>query len=235
MKYTPYSHSRIETFFSCPLKFKLTYLEKIRPNVETSPALLKGSYFHHLVEQYSEEKKPNPDFDIPEDLKNETEKLFEKSLEGVVGKYLKGDEFVTVGTEVAFGLDGKFIPCNYYSKKVLLRGFIDKIVKKGNDYYILDWKTNAKKPDYQQQKYNQLELYALWMFRMFPEIEKLFVSYVYPVANDENVLEISRARMRQLAENLSKKIREIETCDNFIKKESPLCDWCDFRKAGFCC
>jgi ATP-dependent helicase/DNAse subunit B len=233
MKYAPFSHSKLETFYSCPFKFKLTYIDKIRPKVETSIALLRGSYFHHLTEQYSVEQKPNPDYKIPDDLRKDIEDLFERSLGGLVGKYLNSDEFVTVGTEVAFGLDEKFNPCNYYSKSAVFRGFIDKILKKDGEFWVVDWKTGKYK-DLQYQSFEQVKLYAIWLFRMYPEVNRIHCTYVYPESDNENEICFERSGLSEMAKGLAEKVRGVETSEEFPKCESRLCEYCDFRKAEIC-
>ena len=50
MKYNPYSVSRMGTFSTCPKKFKLQYIEKIKVESEPKLALYRGSFAHEILE-----------------------------------------------------------------------------------------------------------------------------------------------------------------------------------------
>ena len=45
-----YSHSRLSTFEQCPFKFKLRYIDKIVPEIETSIEAHLGSVCHNTLE-----------------------------------------------------------------------------------------------------------------------------------------------------------------------------------------
>jgi putative RecB family exonuclease len=47
---TIYSHSRLETFKICPLKYKFSYIDKIKREEEGIEAFL-GSRFHEVMER----------------------------------------------------------------------------------------------------------------------------------------------------------------------------------------
>ena len=47
---TIYSHSRLETFKNCPLKYKFNYIDKIKREEEGIEAFL-GSRFHEVMEK----------------------------------------------------------------------------------------------------------------------------------------------------------------------------------------
>ena len=47
---TIYSHSRLETFKNCPLKYKFNYIDKIKREEEGIEAFL-GSRFHGVMEK----------------------------------------------------------------------------------------------------------------------------------------------------------------------------------------
>ena len=48
---TIYSHSRLEAFKSCPLKYKFNYIDKIKREEEGIEAFL-GSRFHEVTGKY---------------------------------------------------------------------------------------------------------------------------------------------------------------------------------------
>ena len=62
-----YSHSRLEAFKSCPLKYKFNYIDKIKREEEGIEAFL-GSRFHKVMEK------------IYKDLKQGDGSLFDNTL-----------------------------------------------------------------------------------------------------------------------------------------------------------
>ncbi len=48
------SHSKVMSFDDCPFKYKLNYIDKIRPAI-TPPALLKGSAIHSIFDKVYDE------------------------------------------------------------------------------------------------------------------------------------------------------------------------------------
>lgn len=54
MLYNPYSVSRLNTHDSCPKKFKLFYIDKIKIKGEPILALEKGSFSHFILENLIE-------------------------------------------------------------------------------------------------------------------------------------------------------------------------------------
>jgi len=45
-----YSHSRLSTFEQCPLKFKLKYIDKLKPEIERSIEAHLGGVVHEVLE-----------------------------------------------------------------------------------------------------------------------------------------------------------------------------------------
>ena len=47
---TIYSHSRLSTFEQCPFKFKLKYIDKLKPDIEKTIESHLGSAVHETLE-----------------------------------------------------------------------------------------------------------------------------------------------------------------------------------------
>ena len=60
-----YSHSKINTFEQCPLKFKFRYIDKIVPEIEKSIESILGNAVHSTLEwlYYEVKKKRVPSVD----------------------------------------------------------------------------------------------------------------------------------------------------------------------------
>jgi ATP-dependent exoDNAse (exonuclease V) beta subunit len=236
MKFAPYSYSRIESF-NCPQKFKLSYIDKIKiPS--THDALEKGTRIHQILEFYDDYKKTNilPEFEYDliktDERKKEIEDIALNFMISELGlKYFEEQE--SIGDEIEFGLDKKLNPVPYNSPLAVMRGKIDKIIKSNNHYTIIDWKS-GKFPDERWHSNDQAMMYALWFFRKYKEVDEITATYVYVEHNKEHVYKFKREYIQNYATSYSKKITKIETCEDFYKNETKLCDYCDFRKSGYC-
>lgn len=136
LKYAPYSHSRLESFRTCPYKFKLSYIDKVKVPFVTNLALYRGSYMHECIE-FSDDR---PGFGTNEVFTPE-EKA--KALE-IVNTYRQS----TIGQfyynkhgahEEEFGLeiiDGKLVATPYNKKENWLRGKIDYSYWDNNEQII---------------------------------------------------------------------------------------------------
>lgn len=233
MKYNPYSFSKISTF-SCPMKFKLNYIDKIR--VKTSNiALEKGSYIHQMLEDYSKSvEDSNFEFRLstPEQIR-EYQEIFQNFVDSPEGhKYLDPEPF---GVELEFALkieDKKLVPTNYHNKQALIRGKIDHAIRPSvNRMILLDWKTGKVKdvPDVLQ-----VLVYAVWCFYNFPEVDVVDTAFVYVEHSQSKEYTFTRANLKKFEEKMLQKIIEIELAKEFPKRETALCNWCDYRKQGIC-
>lgn len=234
-KFAPYSYSRLSTFESCPLKFKFTYIDKLS-GTERNSVLDKGSYLHHCLELYP--NKPYTFFDIPEEKLRIYDSIIEEFLHCDLGKMIFfNDDSITIGKELDFALDSTLMPCEFNSEKALLRGSIDRLNYnvKDNILEVYDYKSGKyREPRF--QTFDQVMMYAIWIFRnpLFRTVEKVRTSYVYIEHKMENVLVMERQYIKHYLTNYINKIKGPESCSEFSKNETKLCDWCDFRKVGIC-
>ena len=88
-KYSPYSYSKMSTYSSCPLKFKFNYIDRLRIDKKVK-ALEKGSFFHHLCEQYVIGKGRDSKYIIDSDIEEETQKIFNDGInsDSYLNRYL---------------------------------------------------------------------------------------------------------------------------------------------------
>ena len=54
-----YSHSKLSTFEQCPLKYKLRYIDKIKPEIEKTIEAHLGSSVHDTLEWIYNSVKEN--------------------------------------------------------------------------------------------------------------------------------------------------------------------------------
>ena len=128
-----YSQNSINTYKSCPLKFKYKYIEKVNwkhddiESREYYESLKVGTEFHLLCERYFS--------NIPLGITVSTQPKFIKWIEKIKRlipiqqKYTYLPEY-----EVRYNLNGNIIQAKY-----------DLIVIKENEIEIWDWKTENQK------------------------------------------------------------------------------------------
>lgn len=231
MKYAPYSFSKINLWEQCPLKFKFNYIDKLgiyEPNL----AMERGSFIHTLLENDTKGKETSFKFQICTlEEQEECIDIFIAFKQSPLGQsYLE----VPAEAEVAFGMkleDGKLVVCSYYDKQALFRGKIDHSIIEGAKIQLIDWKT-GKVSGFPAPL--QLVMYAVWAFHMYPDINFIRTAFVYVEHGKEKVYKFSREHLSVLTKKVLEKIVNVEGETVFGKKESPLCNYCDFRKAGLC-
>lgn len=236
--YAPYSHSKMETWVSCPKKFEWNYIVRPPRTQIASPILEKGTLFHAVLEFDMVDNLEN--FDIPDNFSA----LTKKAAEDIIGqaldftenskiykwiKELKGEKI----PEQEMFLGAKLEPVKTLEDS-LIRGFIDLLIydEETNSCYIFDWKTGGKsKEDLKKwpKPKDQLELYAVWANQMFGAnyIETGFVyvehDHIAKYVFEENDIKV-------LIKKFKNKINNIEIDESFDKNLSQLCAWCDFRE-----
>jgi len=216
----------------------LRYIDEIKV-VSSNIALEKGTYIHLVLENYKYLKNTNfskyPEFNFELSNKDDIDnyhQIINNFINSKLGHYYLEDIEV-IGEELEFGLDLKLLPIDYDNPNTILRGKIDKIIKKNNEYIIVDWKT-GKVPDQLYHDNSQGILYALWFFRQFKDINEVKMSFVYIEHNQEYKHIFKREYLQNYAKMFSNKIIAIEKCENFTKNETKLCEYCDYRKQNFC-
>jgi len=237
MKFAPYSFSKINSFEMCPKKFEFNYIQKLRvwvPNLATE----RGSFIHLLLENDTKSKPTEFKFElIDEKIKQECISIYENFKNSKWGKFYFDPNFQTKA-EVEFGMKksgGELVPCYYHDKEALFRGKIDHFIKDGNTIYVADWKT-GKISSFPAPL--QLIMYAVWAFNKYQDVDVVDTAFVYVEhPNDEKCVKsykFKREFLPKLTKKVLEKIIDVETSKSFPKKESKLCDYCEYRKKGIC-
>ena len=221
----------------CPAKFDFNYIQKLRvwaPNMATE----RGSYVHTLLENDTKSKPTSFKFTLIDDAMEKECKDIYKNFKASDWGQFYFDEAFDAQAEVEFGMkkgDKGLEPCSYYNKEALFRGKIDHFINDGKMIYVADWKT-GKISDYPAPL--QLVMYAVWAFNEFPDINTVISAFVYVEhPDDENVVKeyvFEREHLPFLTKKVIEKIVNVETAKKFPKKETALCNYCEYRKKGIC-
>ncbi|MDI3474189.1 MAG: putative RecB family exonuclease [Candidatus Woesearchaeota archaeon] len=241
-----YSHSRILTFETCPLKYKYSYIDKLEAMLGNTIEAFLGSIVHRILEKLytdlSFQKIPTKN-ELIDEYNKEWEKRYDDSIVIVRKEYdpenyrKMGEEYLANYYEHYFPFnESKTIGCEMkvkieLSPKYILQGYIDRLAYKGDGIYeIHDYKTSGHLPSQEEiDNDRQLALYSIAVKRMFSDAKKIHLVWHYLAFDKELRTEKSDQDLEDLKKSIIEKIQEIEACQNFEPKESVLCNWCEYQ------
>lgn len=203
------SVSKIQCLESCPNKYKLTYIDKV--SQESCDAFEKGKTLHFILEHLEY-------FDI---IRNFFDSDIGKKFYDIIKD---GSKEKKIGLTIQ---NKSIVDCDFNDKNCLIRGVID-VVSSNN---IIDYKS-GKYVEYNNQKWLQLEFYALWLFST-SNYDEIHVHYVYIEHNKVNSKTFKRSEYNTLVKNVFSKINTVIKYERNPTTEhniSPLCDYCGVRK-----
>jgi RecB family exonuclease len=237
------SYSALDTFKTCPLKYKFQEIDKIKApkNIES----VFGGTVHSTL-KYMFEKSPlfpTPDqvIDFFRNLwdKNKTllsnppEQLdsFYKDGISMLEKFYKHNQpwnFNVVELESRFAVD---------LENHTLAGIIDRIDKNDETYEIIDYKTAKKMPGKDiVDRDLQISIYHLGLTKRWPHLDPAKIKLSFYFLKHGEKISTSRT-MEQLGKTEKLILKTIEEIDEKIKDNynfpplpSGLCDWCGYRQ-----
>jgi len=241
-----YSHSRIETFKQCPLKFKYRYLDKIIPEVETIESFL-GSRVHEALEWLYKQVKMEKLPDLKELLdifKKNWEKNFNVNIKFI--KEFEDKDYFNTGTKFLTNYYERYKPFKENTiatekqifinldkyEKYQMQGFIDRLVydETKKTYEIHDYKTSGYlKTNDELEEDKQLALYSLAIREMYQDADKICLIWHFLAFDKEFCLEVDEKILKKVKEETLNTIKKIENTDKFDAKASKLCDWCEYK------
>lgn len=242
---TCYSHSRISTFEQCKYKYKLNYIDKVKVDVPTTVEAFMGDLVHRTLEKlYTELKfeKINTKEELitffnefwekewtdeiliakKELIADNYRKMGEKFIGTYYDHYHPFDQMTVLGleTEERMNLpDG-----NHYHVK------IDKLACIGDTYYVCDYKTNSRMKDQGDADGDrQLAMYSIWVKDKFKDAKKVVLLWHMLAFDKEVTSERTDKQLQKLTEEVTERIKEIESCTAWPTNVTALCDYCKFK------
>lgn len=230
----PYSISKMGTYYQCPMKFKLQYIDKIRVPFTSNVALLKGSHIHKILEHNFDYNTPFKTNEIYTESHVQTTKeivqRYENSDLGILTKKLiqKG----TLEENFAFDLDGNLV--NYRSRNAFFRGSADLYGVHGKQGFIIDYKSGKDKSNVEDFGTDQAKMYALYLFLKFPDIDSVKSTFFFIEHNTKKTYEYTKDKVSEYMQYFKDKTLIIENDKTYRKQESALCEYCDFYHHKHC-
>ena len=236
------SFSALESFKTCPLRYKFSQIDKIR-SLKKSPEAVFGSLIHSTLQfihsgsfilptqkdalnQFSQNWNP----DVFENEFQERS-AFAQGIKIIQNYYKYNDpqKINIVDLESRFSVDLK-----HQGEVHLISGIIDRIDKTDDGYEIIDYKTANKLPSQAHIEDNlQLLIYLLAFIKRYPDLaknpEKIKLSLYFLKHNTKLSTTKNLAQLEQEKEKIFKLFDEIKK-SAFQATTSPLCDWCDYQE-----
>ena len=246
-----YSHSRLETYSTCPQQYKLHYIDRVEIEEFEGIEAFMGGRVHETLEKLYKDVRmtrlPSED-----EVLAYYDKVWEENWhEGVtiVRTDYTPENYKEVGRRAVAQYYGQHHPFN--ASKIIgiehliffplddkqtywIRGVIDRLAqRKDGTYEIHDYKTsNRLMTQGEADKDRQLALYHLAIERAWPDVKDVDLIWHYLVFGKELTSHRTPDELRTLREELMDDIRAIERDRDFRPRESPLCDWCAYPQ--FC-
>jgi RecB family exonuclease len=230
---TRLSYSSINTYETCPAKFRFQYEERVP--TRRSPALSFGDSLHQALFHWHNRPVPVPP---PVEELNEIldsvwvsdgyaseaeERSYREHAGAVLAQYHRENSEryrIPAALEFRFTVEIEGVPIN---------GTIDRLDRiPGGGYEIIDYKTNRRLPPLAQVDRDlQLSIYWLAAQQVWGiEPERLTLYFLLPGQR------MTTSRTREHGDELRRRIATVAeriAAGKFEPKQNPLCDWCDFQ------
>ncbi len=244
-----FSHSRIKTFESCPLKYKFNYIDQVEVEIENTVEAFLGDMVHrtlkklyeelqigtlnsmqdlliYFAKEWNENWNENIKINKTEFLEQDYKKMGEAFIIDYYNHYKPFDQNQVIGleTEELLNLDDK----DHY--KFHIR--IDRLDYTGDGVYeIHDYKTSGflQKQEYFEQDW-QLAMYALWVKGHFKDAKEVRLIWHYLAFDKEMESGRTFEQLEKLRKEVIEKIKLIESESDFLPKVSKLCDYCIYQE-----
>lgn len=132
--------------------------------------------------------------------------------------------------EAKLTLNEELKPTDWFAKDAWLRSILDVLIVKGRKAAVLDWKYGKRRVDY-----SQLSLFAVQVFKQYPEVDEVRSGYVWLKENKTDTEVFHRGEANAIWADWLGRINRIYVAaekDLWPARPSPLCGWCP--AAGVC-
>jgi putative RecB family exonuclease len=242
-----YSHSQLETFENCALKYKFRYIDKIEKKEQGVEAFVgsrvhetlrklhddllarKSSTLEELLQHYRQKWKTNWSPNVKIVRQGETAKNYFQHGAACIRNYYRTNhpftQSETLSTEehLRFTLDAE--------GRYQMQGYVDRIARRADGTFeIHDYKTGRRVPTKEQtDKDRQLALYQIGLTAQRPEATRVELVWHYLVRGVTLRSRRKPAQLVQLRQTTAQLIDRIELQQEFPPHKTPLCDWCEYR------
>src|SRR5512136_772124 len=245
-----YSHSQLATYETCPQKYKLSYVDKIEVETEGIEAFM-GSRVHEALEKLYRDLRVTK-LNTLEELLDFYHQSWEKNwndLIQIVRKDYGAEEYRHLGEKCIADYYKHYYPFDHGKTLGLeeyiyfpleeetgywIRGYIDRLTLMDSSVLeIHDYKTSNRLPNQEDVRSDrQLALYQMGVAGKWQGVQEVKLIWHYLTFDTEIHSSRTFDQLHQLRQATLELIQRIEADRQFLPKEGPLCNWCDFQ--GFC-
>jgi len=238
-----YSHSQLSTYEQCPLKYKLNYRDKIKRDTAGIEAFL-GTVVHDTLQKCYDDAKQSKINTLDELLafyEDHWQKEWHDSIV-IVRKEYSAEDYLNRGKDMLANYYKRFAPFDsditiatemftvFELGNHKLRGFIDRLSRKGDTYQIHDYKTSAHLPGQSDADVDrQLALYQIGIKQKWPHIKNVELIWHYLAFDEDLISTRTEDSISELKDDTVKLIEQIEGAVDFPAQESALCSWCEYH------
>lgn len=203
-----WSFSSLNTYYTCPKQYYLTYVNKVIPYQETD-ATRWGSEVHLALENYGRDGVPLGEKFLP----------YQKYVDKILS--LPGEK----SFELELALTRNLEPCEFDDTNAWCRGIIDVSVVNNTKALCVDWKTGKIRPDS-----DQLMLFAGFKMQHHPQVESVRTTYTWLAHGKTTAETYRRDDLPGIWEHFMRKAAKLEKSyeqDKWLPQPSGLCNgWC---------
>lgn len=243
-----FSHSKIDSFESCKLKFKYRYIDRVKVEIEDTIETYLGTRVHEaleklyrdlrfervlsledLLEYFKKKWKVNWTDTIKIVNREYSSENYRKMGERFIRDYFNRHEPFDIGKVIGLETQDR-LPLDAEGKYTYhIR--IDRLMDLGKGLYeVHDYKTNNKLPaqDFLDED-RQLAMYSLWVKNHFKDFKKVRLVWHYVAFDKELESFRSDEQLDVLKTEILNKIKDIEATVEFPPHVSHLCQWCLYQ------
>lgn len=207
-----HSYSAIKMYENCPFRY---YRQRVVKDVvdEGGEASRYGERIHKFLED-----RLNGIQELPREV------LAYEPLCLAVQRAV-GDGTLYIEYELALNEDLK--PTGWWDADAWLRSKLDVLVVNGEKAVVMDWKTGKRRPD----KF-QMELFAVQVFKHFPEVNEVKCSLVWLKDMSLDTSVYKREDSNRIWADVMARVRRIHQSlehDTWPARPSGLCRYCPVR------
>lgn len=246
-----YSHSLLETYETCPLKFRLIYADRVKTERKSVEAFM-GSLVHETMEwlyrQVIMARVPSLE-EVESYFTRRWDRFFHDKIFVANREFTPGDyreaglkclrayyrRYHPFDSGKPVWLERKVVvPIGISGRQARFVGVVDRLDSLGGGRYeIHDYKTGARFPTLEDlERDRQLTLYQLAVENSLPGVKEVVLVWHYMLFDEEVRLKRSSEDVRRVVKEATELVMEIENRKDFPPKEGDYCDWCEVQE--FC-
>ncbi len=243
-----YSHSQLSTYENCPQQYKLAYIDRIKIETEGIEAFM-GTRVHEALEKLYRDLKVTKLNTLDELLTyyhQSWEKNWSETVQ-IIRKEYSAEDYRRLGERCLRDYYNRYFPFDQGKTLALeeniyfpleegywIRGVIDRLTL--SDHSVLeihDYKTANRLPTRAEvDSDRQLAFYQMGVEGRWKDIREIRLIWHYLTFDLEIQSSRTPEELQRLRAETMELIRRIEADREFLPREGPLCDWCDFQ--GYC-